>query len=567
MPPRNAAAANGSSKDGSSNDGVTNDRQPSSSRAPIGATIHAAGEAKLDQLLDFVSFVAKPMPLTLLLDEAPRRIASIVRADVASLYLLERDGDELVLRGNVGFPSAVRGRVRLRVGEGITGMAVECARPISVIQASEHERYRAFPELDEDRYPVFLAIPILGHGRPLGAIVVQRAGDHEFDRHDIHLVVALTAPISTGIRHAQLLDDLREKNRRTGGGTRKVTLPGLPVVCGRALGAVAALRRPAATQKRARTAHDEKLLRGAFETAQKAIDSLRTRARTDGLATESRFLDVYAVIVSDGRLRDRAYELLDEGRGVAEALGQVAREVARTANSGTIGDPFLQERARDIEDLCDALLMLASPDARAELPQRAVLLGNDLTVFDLIVSARSRPVGVVLTERTLGPRTRVLLKLLGLPSIVDVGGAFRWAAPGDVALVDADHGFLVINPSKADVAGVRAQRKNQDSRSARAPTFAETTGACPPDDEPPPRSRRASSRPPAAERVAAIEPPPRSRRASSRPPAAQPVAAAPSPRSRRGTSLPPAAERASEPPQRAPRASARPSGRRSTNEE
>ncbi|MEZ4299181.1 MAG: phosphoenolpyruvate-utilizing N-terminal domain-containing protein [Polyangiaceae bacterium] len=418
-----------------------------------------SGDTKLDAIVDFVRFVAKPMPLTLLLDEAPRRIAHIVRADIASLYLLERDGDELVLRGNVGFPTLARGHVRLRVGEGITGLAVECGRPISVVQASEHRNYRSFPELEEERYPVFLAVPILGHGRPLGALVVQRAGEIEFARTDIHLAVALTAPISTGIRHAQLLDDLREKNRRTGGGTRKITLPGMPVVAGRALGAVAALRRPAPTQKRPRTPNDLRLLRSAFEVAEKAIDSLRRRAWSQGIESEARFLDTYAQILSDGRLRDRAHELVDEGKGVAEALGQIAREVARTANSGTTGDPFLQERARDIEDLCDALLMLAAPDARAELPQKAVLLGNDLTVFDLIVSARANPVGVVLTERALGPRTRVLLKLLGLPSIVDVGGAYRWAAPADVALIDADHGFLVINPSKAEIAGVRAQRK------------------------------------------------------------------------------------------------------------
>jgi len=118
---------------------------------PTTARIHARGERRLDLIVDFVHFVAKPMPLSLLLDEAPRRIAQIVGADVASLYLLEGDGDELVLRGNVGFPQGARGVVRLAVGEGITGMAVECMRPISVIQASEHERYRAFPELDEPR--------------------------------------------------------------------------------------------------------------------------------------------------------------------------------------------------------------------------------------------------------------------------------------------------------------------------------------------------------------------------------------------------------------------------------
>src|SRR5688500_11692840 len=57
------------------------------------AKIHGRGEARLDRVLEFVAFVAKPMPLPLLLDEAPRRIAEIVGADVASLYLLEGEGE------------------------------------------------------------------------------------------------------------------------------------------------------------------------------------------------------------------------------------------------------------------------------------------------------------------------------------------------------------------------------------------------------------------------------------------------------------------------------------------
>jgi phosphotransferase system enzyme I (PtsP) len=431
---------------------------------PTTARIHARGEGRLDLVLDFVHFVAKPMPLSLLLDEAPRRIAEIVGAEIASLYLLEGEGGELVLRGNVGFPQGVRGAVRLAVGEGITGMAVECMRPISVDKAASHERYRAFPELDEDRYPVFLAVPVLGNHRALGALVVQRAGEKAFEVADVDLIVALTAPIASAIRHAQLGGERAErvKARRTGGGTRKVTLPGRPVVQGRALGAIAALRRPAALAARAQGAEDARLLRTAFEVAGKALDALVRRAATLQLARDAAFLSTYALIVSDGRMRERAFELVAEGRSVAQAMGLIAREATRAAN-GIVGDPFLQDRARDIEDFCDAVLMLAAPDQRAELPSKAVLLGDQITVFDLLVSARAHPVGVALTERAAGPRTSVLLQLLGVPSIVDVGGAFRWAAPGDVALLDADHGFLVINPSKSEVASVRAARRDKPS--------------------------------------------------------------------------------------------------------
>ena len=163
-------------------------------------------------------------------------------------------------------------------------------------------------------------------------------------------------------------------------------------------------------------------------------------------------------MVGDSRLRERAFELVAKKHSVAHALGTVAREAARAAN-GIVGDPFLQERARDIEDFCDAVLMLASPDTRAELPSKAVLLCDHVTVFDLLVSARAQPVGIAVTARVTGPRTAVLLRLMGVPSIIDVAGAFRWAAPGDVALLDADHGFLIINPSRAEVASVRAARR------------------------------------------------------------------------------------------------------------
>ncbi|WP_438006282.1 GAF domain-containing protein [Sorangium sp. So ce321] len=422
------------------------------------ARIQVRRDERLDLVIEYLAFVAKPMPLSLLLDEAPQRIAAILGADVASLYLLEGDGDELVLRGNVGFPREARGTVRLSVGQGITGMAVECLRPISVVQATEHERYRAFPELREERFPVFLAAPILGSGRPLGALVVQRAGEHAFTARDVELLMALTAPIAAGARHAQVLDELRERRRRTGGGTRKVTLPGLPVIPGRALGAIAALRRPASSSLGAQQGRgDPKLLRFAFDTAEKALVDLNTRAAERGIARDAAFLSAYLLMIGDGRLRARAFELVADGRSVAQALGTVAREVARAAN-GIVGDPFLQDRARDIEDLCDAILMLATPDARAELPSKAVLVGDQLTVFDLLISARANPVGVALSDRS-GPRSLVLLQLLGVPSIADVAGAFRWASPGDVALLDADHGFLVINPSRAEVATVRAARR------------------------------------------------------------------------------------------------------------
>jgi phosphotransferase system enzyme I (PtsP) len=433
---------------------------PSGRHRPLMPRIHARGHKRLDAILDFVAFAMRSTPITTLLDEAPKRIADIVDADVASLYLLEGGGDELVMRGNVGFPEHALGQVRLSVGEGITGTVLECLRPISVAVAQKHLGYRYFPELGEEQFPVFAAVPILGRNGPLGVITVQRRGATAFSDPDIELMVALSASIAAGIRHAELLDSTRERaTRRTGGGTRKVTLPGRPVVNGRALGALAVLRRPPARAPTGPGPEDEgRTLLVAFDVAKKALGSLVNRATSLGVGAEATFLFTYLQIVGDARLRGRAAELVAQGMRVANALGQVAREATRAA-SRVSRDPFMEERARDIEDLCDAVVMLAAADPRAQVPSKAILMGDQLTVFDLLISARAQPAGLALTERAVGPRTSVLLRLLGVPALVDVGGLFRWAAEGDVALLDSDHGLLVINPSRAEISAVRRERR------------------------------------------------------------------------------------------------------------
>lgn len=406
------------------------------------------------------------MPLVTLLDDAPQRIATLLQAEVCSLYLVEGDKAELVMRGNVGFSSEAIGQVRLRVGEGITGEALEYMRPISTETAEQHAAYKHFEQLGEERFPVFLAVPVRGIAGPLGALVVQRRAE-PFSDADVELLTVIGGLIAAGVRHAELVGDARGRSaRRAAGGTRKVILTGRPAVVGRALGAVAALRRPSARPSNRATPRDPptdvRVLRTAFDAADKAIQDLRHRALSIGLGRESSFLATYAEILDDARFRERATELAASGVGVAQALSKVARDVTRTAAS-MMRDPYLEERARDVEDLCDALTMMSSvtrSDKRAAIPSKAILLGDSLTVFDLLVTARSLPAGIALTERASGPRTRALLKLMNVPAVADVRGLFRWAGDGDVALLDGDHGLVVINPSKSEMASLREHRRS-----------------------------------------------------------------------------------------------------------
>ncbi|MFP6683237.1 MAG: hypothetical protein VB934_00930, partial [Polyangiaceae bacterium] len=56
---------------------------------PATATLHDTPGSRVDAVLDYLAFVAKSRALSVLLDEAPKKIAGCIQADVASLYLLE----------------------------------------------------------------------------------------------------------------------------------------------------------------------------------------------------------------------------------------------------------------------------------------------------------------------------------------------------------------------------------------------------------------------------------------------------------------------------------------------
>ena len=55
---------------------------------------------RTEHILDFVAMTARTQSLVGLLDESPARIATILDADVCSIYLREGNGETLVLTGH-----------------------------------------------------------------------------------------------------------------------------------------------------------------------------------------------------------------------------------------------------------------------------------------------------------------------------------------------------------------------------------------------------------------------------------------------------------------------------------
>ena len=96
-------------------------------------------------------------------------------------------------------------RLKLRMGEGITGWVAEHRQPVAVgRRAWEDPRFQTFNELPEDRYDAFLSVPVLSRGKLVGVINVQHREPHEHGRREIQLISTLGFIVGAEIEMARL---------------------------------------------------------------------------------------------------------------------------------------------------------------------------------------------------------------------------------------------------------------------------------------------------------------------------------------------------------------------------
>jgi phosphotransferase system enzyme I (PtsP) len=445
------------------------------SAASVRPRVHGRGEARLDAMLELAEEAGKAAPLGDVLASLCARIARILAVDVCSVYLRDAGSNELVLAATYGYPESAVGRVRMRVGEGLTGFAVECLRPVSVARATVDARNRAFPGLDEERFPSLCAVPLVDGGRAVGALVIQRRQPRAFGQREIVLAASVATPVLFALERA------RARERREAPSVastvsarpREAMLSGRGVAPGAALGTVVVRRQAARARLPERMVltrddHRARLGRAIAEAAGEiaaleawALEQASRRRPSVGAPDRARLLALFAparFVLEDARLRERMLEHVDGGATAEEAVSSVLAEYTRSL--GGAGDAVLLERALEVEALCLRVLGRLADGGAPPLTPGAVLCATRLTVCDALELAARHGVAAVLAgggDGDVGAGVAIA-RALGIPVIAGVGELYRWVHDGDRALVDAGVGTIVINPSRVAENAFRAAR-------------------------------------------------------------------------------------------------------------
>ena len=414
----------------------------------------------LARLRDLMARGAAPMP------ELVRLVAAELVSEVCSIYVM-RPGEVLELAATEGLRPGAIGSTRLRVGEGIVGLAAATQQSQNLADAQNHPAFAWRPETGEDSFASMLAVPVRRAGRTLGVLAVQNRAPRRYDADEVEVVETV----------AMLLAELLAAGAADHSEPALVdTLPrrfdGSPLAQGVAIGPVL-VSGPAAAPRRLLAddpVREQVRLEQAVVAMQRGLDDLLAAGlpAVDGVARQDTaasrdILEAYRLVAADTGWLKRVAEAVRGGLSAEAAVHRVAGDLRDRMRRVT--DPYLRERLADIEDMVGRLLAaLGGGVAAGPVAPGTLLLVRRLGPAELLDWHGRGIAGVVIEEASASGHAAILARALGLPALAGARGILEAAEDGDIAVLDADDGQVVLRP---DQEVVRVYERAQAARSAR----------------------------------------------------------------------------------------------------
>lgn len=383
------------------------------------------------------------------LDIIVERVHSAMTTEVVSVYLLDAEQRQLVLRANRGLNQDSVGKVAMALDEGLVGLVAQRAEPINLKDAAAHPQFKLIDELGEEPYNTFLGVPIIHQRRVLGVIVVQQKLQRRFDEAEEAFLITLSAQLAGVIAHARATGALQTQQKKTSSSRFKGT-PGSP---GIAMGtSVVMFPEADLSSVPDRASKDVAAEVAAFQQAvEETRSEIKAMSRTlsDQLpAEELGLFDAYLHMLDDTAIGGEVVTMIETGVWSQTALRRVIE--AHVATFEAMEDAYLRERGADVRDLGQRVLanLQSRENRRPNFPRKTILVADELTPAMLGSVPRSKLQGLVSVKGSGSSHVAILAKALGVPTVMGVNGLPINLLENKPLIVDANAGLVITYPDR-----------------------------------------------------------------------------------------------------------------------
>jgi len=385
------------------------------------------------------------------LDAVVRIIGEALDSEVCSIYLL-REG-LLELYATKGLDQEAVHVTKLALGEGLVGTIAANVETLNLDEATAHPDFAYRPETGEDAFHSFAGVPIIRRERAIGVLAVQHVDPRKYEDVEIEALQTVAMVLSELIASAGLVDQRGDAASRPQS-TAATRLDGLKLVEGMAIGH-AVYHQPRITIEHT-VAEDTEAERhrvyAAFDKMREQIDKMSAQAEFGVGGEHDEVLSMYKMFAYDEGWSRRINEAIDSGLTAEAAIERVQQRTRMRMRQ--IGDPLLQDRMHDLEDLSNRLLRIVSGQmgtaAQFGLRQDTILIARNLGPAELLEYDRRRLKGVILEEGSLTAHVIIVARAMGVPVLGRVRSVRQHVGEGDLLLLDVtSNGSALVRPSTA----------------------------------------------------------------------------------------------------------------------
>ncbi len=406
----------------------------------------------LDSLRRIVQEVNSARDLDEALVVIVQRVKSAMHADVCSVYMTDCARGEHVLMATNGLRPDVVGKVRLKLGEGLTGLVASRAEPVNVQNAPDHPNFHLVPAIDESLYHGFLGVPIIRRRSTMGVLVVQQHLERRYTEDEESFLVTLAAQLAGSITQAEIRQRLDRLDNDEFAGT--LFLEGVASARGLGIGEAVVIF-PAAQLDLVpdKAVSDIEAETHRFQQAVKVelreIKRLSERIGGSLSAGDQALFDAYALLLGSDSLVNGTLERIRQGNWAPGALRSTVVEYANVFEE--MDDTYLQGRAADIRDLGQRLLKRLQQEQTNHrvYPDRTILMAEELGVSQLLEVEPEKLAGLVSVRGTGASHVALLARGLGIPAVFGVNKAPLNRLNGREVVVDGYTARVCIQPGPA----------------------------------------------------------------------------------------------------------------------
>ena len=378
-----------------------------------------------------------------------RRVKSVIKADVCSVYMTDDARKEHVLVATDGLPQEIVGNVRLALGQGLTGLAAIRAEPVNVEDALTHANFRYVAVVDETAFHGFLGVPIVRRRETFGVLVVQQRLRRKYTLEEESFMVTLAAQLAGSLTQAKIHENLNRLDRNTLDGT--LFLEGVTSARGLGIGEAVVVF-PVTDLAQVPDKHiddtepEMERFRQAIEAELVEIERLGERMKGILSPGDQALFDAYALLLSSDSLVNGTLERISQGNWAPGALSATILEYANAFEE--MDDPYLQGRAADIRDLGRRLLKRLQQEQAVDryYPENTILMGEEIDVSEFLQVPSERLSGLVSVGGTSASHVALLARGLGIPAVFGVSDVPLGRLNGREVVVDGYASRVCIQP-------------------------------------------------------------------------------------------------------------------------